>query len=136
MTAVMKTRGFPSTQKTILKVLENPEVSIIGHPDDARFPIDYDEIAAAAAEHKKALELNDASLNPTTARRGAHETMPIMLASCRKYRTKILMGTDSHICWEVGDFRRSMKLLSDLNFPEDLIINFDLNKLSYVLKKH
>jgi putative hydrolase len=62
--------------------------------------------------------------------------MPVMLASCRKYGTKILMGTDSHICWEVGDFRRSMKLLSDLNFPEDLIINFDLNKLSYVLKKH
>ena len=129
-------QGISVNTKTLLKVMENPEVNIIGHPDDARFPIDYDEIAASAAEHKKALELNDASLNPTTARRGAHETMPVMLACCRKYGTKILMGTDSHICWEVGDFRRSMKLLSDMNFPEDLIINFDLNKLSYVLKKH
>ena len=46
----------------------------------------------------------------------------------------ILMGTDSHICYEIGHFEDSMEMLREVDFPEELVINFDLNRLPYVLR--
>ena len=37
--------------KAYLNVMKNPYVNIIGHPDDARFPIDYKELVLGAKEH-------------------------------------------------------------------------------------
>ena len=36
-----------------LKVMENPYVNIIGHPDDGRIPVDYEKIVEAAAKYGK-----------------------------------------------------------------------------------
>ena len=41
--------------------MKNPAIHIIGHPDDSRFPIDYDTLTAAAREHHKLLEVNNSS---------------------------------------------------------------------------
>ena len=47
-----------------LGAMKNPAIHIIGHPDDSRFPIDYDTLTAAAREHHKLLEVNNSSLTP------------------------------------------------------------------------
>ena len=55
-----------------------------------------------------------------------------MLEACKKYDTMILMGTDAHICFEVGYFEASLQLLKEVNFPKELVINFELSRLNMV----
>lgn len=109
--------------KTLMKVIENPHVDIIGHPGDDRFPMDFDIIAQHAKKHKVLLELNNSSLQPTGTRIGARKHIAKMLESCKKYETPIVVGSDSHYCEGVGDFAESIKLMKELNFPEYLIVN-------------
>ena len=63
----------PGTQaentRAYLRVMENPAVNIIGHPDDGRYPVDYEELVAAAKEHHVLLELNNSSLSAKGARK-------------------------------------------------------------------
>ena len=56
-----------------LGAMKNPAIHIIGHPDDCRFPIDYDTLTAAAREHHKLLEVNNSSLTPLSYRQGVRE---------------------------------------------------------------
>ena len=56
--------------------------------------------------------------------------------ACNKSHTLVLMGTDSHICYEIGHFEDSMALLKELDFPAEQVINFDVDRLGYVLRKH
>ena len=43
-----------------LGAIKNPYVKIIGHPDDGRFPIDYDTVVAAAANTTRCWSLTAA----------------------------------------------------------------------------
>lgn len=126
--------GIMGNTKALIGAVENPNVTVIGHPDDDRYPIDHDELAAAAAENHTALELNNGSLNPLSTRKGARKNIVILLEACKKYNTKVLMSTDSHICYEIGRFEESLKMLDEVGFPEELVINFDLKRLPYVLR--
>lgn len=53
------------------------------------------------------------------------ENIPIYLKLCMKYRTRIFVGSDAHEPSRVGDVADAMKLLEEMGFDEDLIINND-----------
>lgn len=129
----IKNMGIVKNTNALIAALENPAINVIGHPDDSRFPIDEDTLAAAAAQNHKALEFNNSSLHPRSARRNGPQNVRKLLSACRKYGTMVLMGTDSHICWEVGHFDRSIAVLEELQFPPEQIINFDISRLGYVI---
>ena len=57
----------------------------------------------------------------------------ILLEYCCKYRTHILISSDAHICFDVGNHDFARKLLEELAFPEDLIVNTSLEKLASFL---
>ena len=113
-----------------LGVLKNPHVKIIGHPDDGRFPYDHDTLAAAAKEHHVLLELNNSSLHPTDGRPHAIENCRDLLERCMHYGTPIILDSDAHIAEDAGNHRRAHKLLQELNFPEELVVNTSIEKLA------
>lgn len=119
----------------LIGAMKNPYVKIIGHPDDDRYPVDYDQIACAASEYGVALEFNNSSLNPRSTRINGRNNIIRMLEKAKQYHTMILMGTDSHMYTDIGIFTPSYDILKEVNFPEELIINFDLKKLPLVLNK-
>ncbi|MEY8337736.1 phosphatase [Lachnospiraceae bacterium 62-35] len=125
--------GEVGNTRTLIRVIQNPLVTIIGHPDDDRYPVNHDELAAAAAENHTALEMNNSSLNPLSARTGGRKNILRLLEACRKYKTMVIMGTDSHICYDIGKFEDSIEMLKEVEFPKEQIINFDLDRLSYVM---
>lgn len=112
-----------------LAVMKNPYVRIIGHPDDARYPLDYDTLVAAAAEHHKLLEVNSSSLHPASARKGARERYLTMLDLCVRYNTPILIGSDAHCAADAGNHARALSLLEEIRFPRQLVVNTDIQKL-------
>lgn len=112
-----------------LGAIENPYVNIIGHPDDGRFPIDYDTITAAAAEHHTLLEVNSSSLHPKSPRMGARENYLTMLEYCKRYHTSIVISSDAHIEADVGNHKLAWELINETGFPEELIVNGSLDRL-------
>ena len=115
--------------RAYVKVMENPYVTIIGHPDDSRFPIDYQVFAKAAKEHHKLVEVNNASLTPGSARAGARENYGILLNYCRDYQIPIVLSSDAHFETDVANHRYAWELLESLDFPEELIVNTSVEKL-------
>ncbi|MDR0879471.1 MAG: phosphatase [Clostridioides sp.] len=107
----------------VLNVMKNKYVRIIGHPDDSKFPLNYEKVVKSAKEEGLLLEVNNSSLAPDSSRTGAKENLTEMLNLCKKYRTHIIIDTDSHICYTVGDFEYALALLEEVDFPEELIVN-------------
>lgn len=115
--------------RAILKVMDNPKVKIIGHLDDSRYPVEYEPIVKKAKEKNVLLEINNSSLNPNSFREGAKENYKIMLDLCKKYKTRIIMGSDSHICYDIGKFTNIEPLLESLEFPKELVINYNEDQI-------
>ena len=109
--------------RAYVKAAENPLVNIIGHPDDGRYPVDYDELAAAAKENHVLLELNNSSLNPEGSRRDPVPNDRKMLEACCKYGTQIIVNSDAHCSFDVGNHAYAYSLLDEMGFPEELIVN-------------
>lgn len=112
-----------------LGAIKNPLIHIIGHPDDSRFPVDYDTLVAAAAEHKTLLEVNSSSLHPFSPRQNAKNNYRTMLELCKRYKASIVIDSDAHIEADVGNHARAWELIEELNFPEELIVNTSLDRL-------
>lgn len=116
-----------------LGAMKNPAVQIIGHPDDGRFPIDYDTLVAAAREHRVLLEVNSSSLHPRSSRQNAYNNYLTMLELCRRYRTSIVVDSDAHCAADVGNHSRAWELIKEIDFPEELIVNSAIEKAaSYI----
>lgn len=109
--------------------MKNPYVKIIGHPDDDRFPMDLDTLAAAAKEHHVLLEVNNSSFNPLSSRKGAATSYRVMLERCMHYQTPIIINSDAHVASDVGRHDAAWKLIEEMNFPEELIMNTSEEKL-------
>lgn len=109
--------------RAVLKTMAHPLVNIIGHPDDGRYPLDYDAVVRGAKEHHVLLELNNTSLRPGGSRKDARENDIQMLELCRKYNVPIIVDSDAHCIWDVLNFDYADALLSELDFPEELVVN-------------
>ena len=118
----------PSTKEdntmAILNVMDKEKVKIIGHPDDARYELDYEAIVKKAKEKNILLEVNNSSLSPNTSREGARENILKYLELCKEYGVRIIMGTDSHICYDIGVFQYAEAIIEEANFPKELVINY------------
>lgn len=108
--------------------MKNPYVKIIGHPDDSKFPVDYEKLVKAAKEYHVLLELNNNSLNPTGFRLNAKENDIKMLNLCKKYQVPITLGSDAHVSEDIANYCFSKEILEITNFPEELIINTSVKK--------
>lgn len=106
-----------------LNAMKNPYVNIIGHPDDSRFPVDYEALVQGAKEHGVLLEINNNSLHPLGVRENPMPNDITMLKLCEKYQVSVIMGSDAHTREDVGNHCYLDALLADTDFPEELIVN-------------
>ena len=112
----------------IIGAMKNPHVVMIGHPDNPKYPVDFDKIARAAKDNHVLLEINNSSYKPNGYRVGSRENAKLMLKACQKYGAAIIMGSDAHIDFDVGNHKFSQEVIEENNFPEELIVNTDTAK--------
>lgn len=115
--------------------IKNPYVNIIGHPDDSRYPVDYETIVCAAKEYNKLLEVNSSSFHPQSPRCGTHENYAAMLSYCIKHGVSIIVNSDAHIENDVKNHTAAMHLLDEINFPEELVVNYSLKRVAAYIPK-
>ena len=124
-----KNRRFLCTDAAIA-AMGNPFITILGHPDDDLFPLDYEALTLAAKYYHVALEVNNSSLCPGSFRAGAADNYRRMLRLARKHGVPVIVSSDSHICDNIGNFSRALALLNELRFPEELVANSSLKRLA------
>lgn len=111
------------TTKAVIAAMENPYVNIIGHPDDGRYPLDYERVVKAAKETHTLLEVNNNSLNPAGFRPNARENDQKMLELCKLYEVPVILDSDAHFSAAVGQLPYALPLIEEVGFPEHLIAN-------------
>ena len=80
------------------------------------------------------MELNNASLNPEGFRLKARENDEELLKLCMKHDVPILVDSDAHVAFDVGNHTYALQVLEDMMFPEELIINTHVDKLLNYLR--
>ncbi len=117
----------PGSQKentrAMLGAMDNPYVSILGHPEDGRIPVDFKELVLAAKAQNVFLEVNNASLKTAHFRLNTRENLITMLELCERHGVMISVGTDAHFATAVGNPDYAVSLLEEISFPEELIAN-------------
>lgn len=115
--------------RAYVEVMKKPYINVIGHPDDGRFPFDYEVLVKTAKETGTLLELNNSSLRPQSSRKGTRENMLTMLDLCKQYGVPVTTGSDAHVNVDAGNFCRVEEVLKYCAFPEELVVTTDFEKL-------
>ncbi len=112
-----------SITNAVEKVMENPYVSVIGHPGDNRYPLHFERVVKKAKETNTLLEVNNASLKSGSFRPGVRESLIEILKYCKQYDMPVIIGSDAHYMTAVGAVEESIALLEEVDFPERLVLN-------------
>ena len=111
--------------RAFLLAMRHPKVKIIGHPDDPRFPLDYETLVRAAAENHIFPEINNCSLDPAGYRGDTRENIRTLLEYCGRFRTPVILSSDAHGAGGIGDFAFAEAMLSETGFPAELVAGSD-----------
>lgn len=122
-TPCLKPGSAEENTKAYINAMKNPYVNIIGHPDDGRFPVHMEELVKGAKEHQVLLELNNSSLNPSGFRLNSRVNALEMLKYCKQYQVPIIMNSDAHTAFDIGNRQYTEELICEIDFPEELIVN-------------
>lgn len=119
----------------MLGIIHNPYIDILGHPDDGRYPLDYERVIVEAEKCGKIVELNNNSMSPLNSRTNARENDLIILDLCKKYKVPVVMATDAHASFMVGDMTQAIEVVEETGFPEELLLNDSVEKFKHFLNE-
>ncbi len=106
-----------------IHAMRHTKVKFIGHPDDDRYPVDFEKLLVAAKERNVYPEINNASLMPDAYRKGGHKNSRTILALCKKLALPVLLSSDSHGKKHIADMSCILPLLEECSFPPYLVLN-------------
>ncbi len=109
--------------RAYLRAMRHPNVKIIGHCDDSRFPVDYRELIAGALSCKVIPELNNVSLLPGSYRRNCRENSVRLLQVCEALSCPVILSSDSHGREHIGEVSAALELTAEVRFPRQLIVS-------------
>ncbi len=132
----VKAGSVNENTRALINAMKNPYIDIIGHPDDSRYAVDMEMVVDAAKEYQTLLELNNSSLKPNGPRQGARENDIKMLELCKKKDVCITIGSDAHIEEDICNFGFAEELLEEVDFPDRLIVNKDIDLLNSYLHSY
>ncbi|MCE0799780.1 phosphatase [Buttiauxella sp. A2-C1_F] len=113
--------------EAMIAAMASGNVHIISHPGNPKFPVDIPAIAQAAAKYNVALELNNSSF--THSRKGSGPNCRAIAAAVRDAGGWLSLGSDSHTAFTLGDFDECRKILDEVEFPEDRILNVSVARM-------
>lgn len=129
-------KGIEDNTKACLHAMQNPFINILGHPDDGRFPLDYEQLVLGAKQYGVLLEVNNSSLRPNSFRENAKENVRKMLQLCKKYQVPITVGSDAHVDADAGHMEAALEVIKACEFPKELIATTSLERLRPFLNRY
>ncbi|MCR3760536.1 phosphatase [Clostridium felsineum] len=116
----------------VLNAMDNPNIDILGHLGNPVYPIDIDAIVDKAKEKNILIEINNGSLSGS--REGSYDNCIKIAQACKEKGVRVILGTDSHISFTIGNFDKVKELVDSAKMPEELIMNTNEKKIVEYLK--
>ena len=108
-----------------IQVMErHKNVLILGHIGRSGLSFDVDEVLKAAKAMHKLIELNENSFDS-----GEEAAMRCrrIAERCAELEVPVSISTDAHISCAVGKMEKTIRMLEEIHFPEELIASRDRN---------
>ena len=113
--------SIAQTTEMYLGALAQPKVLVLGHTGRAGVPFDVREVVGEAARLGKLIEINEHSLD-TRGREGrTWESCAEIARTCAELDCQVAVGTDAHVCCDVGRFPTALSMLEEIGFPQELV---------------
>ena len=103
-----------------IAALEQEKVFILGHTGRSGLPYDVDAVLTCARERHKLIEINNHSLESGDRHHGVCRAIA---ERCAELGVGIVVSSDAHIAPQIGDFPAAERMLEEIHFPEELIMN-------------
>lgn len=124
---VLAPQNKATNTEAMIATMACGNVHIISHPGNPKYSVDIPAIAAAAAKYQVALEINNSSF--VHSRMGSEANCRAVAAAVRDAGGWIALGSDSHTAFTLGDFSECRKVLDEVGFPEERILNVSPRRL-------
>lgn len=119
-----------------VNAMKHPRVKIVGHPEDVKYPVDFEALIVAAKHFRVAIEINNSSLSPEGYRGDVRENVRTILQLCKKQECPVVLSSDCHAIRHVGDFAYAVEMVQECDFPEELILNGSLDRFKKFIGKY
>jgi len=124
--------GEEKNTEVLLRALEkNPEIKVIAHPGNPKYPVNVERTVSAAKEKGIMIEINNSSF---TSRVGSWERCLEFARQIKRQDWKVVIGSDSHISAMLGGFGQALKLVKEAGLSEKHVINTSLDKVDQFIK--
>jgi len=120
-----------NTSAMIKSIKRNKYIDILAHIGNSYFKVDYEEVIKCLNDYKIIIEINNRSFLPDhlSPRKGSSGNCIEVIHLCEKYKVPIVVSSDAHNQFQVGCCSLAVERLEKENFPEELILNADINKI-------
>lgn len=116
-----------------LNVIKNPYVSALGHSGRMKVQYDYETVIRAAKEAGKCIEINSYSFR--SAKGIFAENCRQIASWCKKLGANIVVSSDAHTPFLIGEVSAAVEFLEEIEFPEEQIINLNLKRFEAYLEE-
>lgn len=132
--SVVKEKEFTVDKCTELwlNIAENPLVTVIGHSGGERYKYDYETVIKRFAEKGKLVEINN---NSFYSRPNSISNCITIAKICKRLSVPVIVNSDSHFSTGVGEVSDAIKMLKEIDFPQELIVNTDVDRFKTYLRE-
>lgn len=118
-----KDYGTKDNTSAYLAAVNHPLIDIVCHSGAPDIAYDYEKITDMAKKNNKLIEINNHSFY---VRKASIPNCRRIAQLCKEKEVGIVVSSDAHIAFEIGDYTRALDMLKEISFPEKLIMNRDL----------
>ena len=112
--------GIDENTDAYIAVAKNPHVDVIGHSGLIDYMYDYEKAVKVYGEYGKLVEINNHSF---VARSEGIKNCIEIAKLCKKHDVRVVVNSDAHFAYSIGMADKALKLLEEIEFPKELIIN-------------
>ena len=111
---------YEQCNQAYIAIANNKKIDVIGHSGSDGFKYDYEKILPIFKKNNKLVEINE---NSFTVRNDSKENCITIAKLCKKLEIPIIVNSDAHFAYSIGKVDNALKLLQDIDFPQELIVN-------------
>jgi putative hydrolase len=119
--------GEEKNTEVLLRALEkNPEIKVIAHPGNPKYPINIQRTVSAAKQRGIAIEINNSSF---LSRVGSWERCLEFAREVKRQDGRVIVVSDSHISTMLGGFDKALELIKEAGLSQKHVINTSLERI-------
>lgn len=122
-----------SVTNTWLQIAKNPKINVIGHSGSMDYKYDYESVIPEFGRQGKLVELNEGTFS---CRKKSVSNCKKIMELCKRFSVPIIVNTDSHFSSAVGCFDNALRLLDEIDFPEELVVNSGVARFQSYLRQY